>query len=156
MLTSETDFATKTAFPAGRIFTTLFETHDTITREYCRQSDTFKRQLTYKEGAADRTAAGHFDPFISHILTPAPNTEPLSIDVYHNIQNVWGEQTAGASTTYGRTILKHLDRTAPRNPYLNIRVNTKLIADHNVIWGDEVQEFIRLLVLLATQDDVLE
>ncbi len=102
------------------------------------------------------TAPGHFDPFISHILTPAPNTEPLSINVYHDIQNVWGKQTAGASTTYGRTILKHLDRTAPRNPYLNIRVDTKLIADHNVIWGDEVQEFIRLLVLLATQDDVIE
>ncbi|MDP1558471.1 MAG: esterase [Nitrosomonas sp.] len=152
ILTSETDYATKLAFPAGRFFSTFFETYDTMEREFCGDSK-LKRRLTLKEGPADRTTVGHFDPLISHTLMPAPNTEPLSINVYNNIRNVWGEQTAGASLTYGRTILEHLDRTAPRNPYLNIRVNTKLMANHGDIWGDEVQEFIRLLVLLATQDE---
>jgi len=152
ILTSETDYATKIAFPIGRFFSTLFETHDTVNREFCGG----KRQFTYKAGSADRTTVGHFDPFISHTLVSIPNAEPLSIEVYDNIQNVWGRQTTGASTIYGRTILEHLGRTAPRSPYLNIRVNPILIADHGDMWGDEIQEFIRLLVLLATSDEDLK
>ncbi len=154
ILTSETDYATKIAFPAGRFFSTIFETHNTIEREFC--GGTLKRQLTLDEGPADRTTVGHFDPLISHTLVSVPNAEPLSIDIYDNVENIWGEQTAGDAITYGRTILEHLDRTAPRNPYLNIRVDTDLIPDHGGIWGDEVQEFIRLLVLLATQDEELQ
>ncbi|MDH5480609.1 MAG: esterase [Nitrosomonas sp.] len=150
ILTSETDYATKLAFPVGRFFSTFFETHDTIKREFC--GGRLKHQLTLKEGTADRTTVGHFEPFISHTLTTAPNAEPPSISLYNNAHNIWGEQVAGAETQYGRTILTHLDRTAPRNPYLNIRVDTNLIANHGDIWGDKVQEFIRLLVLLATQD----
>lgn len=150
ILTSETDYATKLAFPVGRFFSTFFETHDTIKREFC--GGRLKHQLTLKEGTADRTTVGHFEPFISHTLTTAPNAEPPAISLYNNAHNLWGEQVAGAETQYGRTILTHLDRTAPRNPYLNIRVDTNLIANHGDIWGDKVQEFIRLLVLLATQD----
>ncbi|SER51405.1 hypothetical protein SAMN05421690_103318 [Nitrosomonas sp. Nm51] len=152
ILTSETDNATKTAFPFGRFFSTFFETHNTVNREFCGG----KKQFTFKEGTADRTAVGHFDPFISHTLVPVPNAEPLTTDVYDNIQNVWGNQTAGATTKYGRTILEHLDRTAPRNPYLNIRVDSTLMANHVDIWGDKIQEFLRLLVLLATSDKAPE
>ena len=65
-------------------------------------------------------------------------------------------QAPGATTTYGRTALKHLNRTEPRNPYLNIRVSPELIADHGDIWRDEVQEFIRLLVVLAAHDEALD
>lgn len=150
ILTSETDYATKIAFPAGRFFSTLFETHDTIEREFC--GGKLKRRLTLEEGPADRTTVGHFDPLITHTLTPAGDGGPLPIDVYNNVQNIWGQQSAGAASLYGRTTLTHLDRTAPRNPYLNVRVDSELIADHGDIWGDEVQEFIRLLLLLATQD----
>lgn len=149
ILTSEADYATKLAFPFGRFLSTFFETHNTIERKFCEG----KHQLTVKESTADRTAVGHFDPFVTHTLAPAPNTSPLSIDIYGDVQNVWGQQAAGASTVYGRTILNHLNRTAPRNPYLNIRVNKKLMASHGDIWGDEVQEFLRLLVLLATSDE---
>ena len=44
ILTSEADYATKLAFPAGRIFSTFFETHDTIERNDC------KFPLTLDEG----------------------------------------------------------------------------------------------------------
>lgn len=154
ILTSETDYATKLAFPAGRYMSTLFESYDTIDRTFC--SGKHKRGLVLDEGDADRTTVGHFDPLISHELTPVLKAESLSIEAYDNIDNVWGLQVPGATTIYGRTALKHLNRTEPRNPYLNIRVSTELIADHGDIWRDEVQEFIRLLVVLAAHDEALD
>jgi hypothetical protein len=154
ILTSETDYATKLAFPAGRFMSTMFEAYGTIERTFC--SGKHKRELVLDEGDADRTTVGHFDPLISHELTPVLVAESLSIEAYDNIDNVWGLQAPGATTTYGRTALKHLNRTEPRNPYLNIRVSPELIADHGDIWRDEVQEFIRLLVVLAAHDEALD
>ncbi len=154
ILTSETDYATKLAFPAGRFMSTMFEAYGTIERTFC--SGKHKRELVLNEGDADRTTVGHFDPLISHELTPVLVAESLSIEAYDNIDNVWGLQAPGATTTYGRTALKHLNRTEPRNPYLNIRVSPELIADHGDIWRDEVQEFIRLLVVLAAHDEALD
>lgn len=154
ILTSETDYATKLAFPAGRFMSTMFEAYGTIERTFC--SGKHKRELVLDEGDADRTTVGHFDPLISHELTPVLVAESLSIEAYDNIDNIWGLQASGATTTYGRTALKHLNRTEPRNPYLNIRVSPELIADHGDIWRDEVQEFIRLLVVLAAHDEALD
>lgn len=154
ILTSETDYATKLAFPAGRFMSTMFEAYGTIERTFC--SGKHKRELVLNEGDADRTTVGHFDPLISHELTPVLVAESLSIEAYDNIDNIWGLQAPGATTTYGRTALKHLNRTEPRNPYLNIRVSPELIADHGDIWRDEVQEFIRLLVVLAAHDEALD
>lgn len=154
ILTSETDYATKLAFPAGRFLSTFFETYDTIKRTFC--SGKHKRELVVDEGDADRTTVGHFDPLISHELTPVLKAESLSIEAYDNIDNVWGLQVPGATTIYGRAALKHLNHTEPRNPYLNIRVSNELIADHGDIWRDEVQEFIRLLVVLAAHDEALD
>ncbi|WMJ09975.1 esterase [Nitrosomonas sp. sh817] len=154
ILTSETDYATKLAFPAGRFMSTMFEAYGTIERTFC--SGKHKRELVLNEGDADRTTVGHFDPLISHELTPVLVAESLSIEAYDNIDNIWGLQAPGATTAYGRTALKHLNRTEPRNPYLNIRVSPELIADHGDIWRDEVQEFIRLLVVLAAHDEALD
>ena len=64
ILTSEADYATKLAFPIGRIFSTFFETHETIERQDCKYS------LTLDEGEADRSAVGHYLPLISHTLKP--------------------------------------------------------------------------------------
>ncbi len=154
ILTSETDYATKLAFPAGRFMSTMFEAYGTIERTFC--SGKHRRELVLNEGDADRTTVGHFDPLISHELTPGLVAESLSIEAYDNIDNVWGLQAPGATTTYGRTALRHLNRTEPRNPYLNIRVSPELIADHGDIWRDEIQEFIRLLVVLAAHDEALD
>ncbi|MCX7097876.1 MAG: esterase [Methylococcales bacterium] len=147
ILTSEADYATKLAFPAGQAVSTFFETHDTVERNDCN--------LPYSldEGAADRSAVGHFEPLLSHTLTPlAGQTQPMAVVNYGTMKNIWSTQTKGGSTQFGSTVLTHLNKTTPRNPYLNIRVDKTLIADHNDVFGGRVMDFLRLLVEMSTTD----
>jgi hypothetical protein len=146
ILTSEADYATKLAFPAGRIFSTFFETHNTIERNEC------KRSLSLDEGEADRNTVGHYLPLISHTLTPVGEQKGMRVASYANMKNIWSTQTNGVSTQFGSTVLTHLNKTEPRNPYLNIRVDKELIANHNDVFGDRVMEFLRLLIELSTGD----
>jgi hypothetical protein len=132
ILTSEADYATKLAFPAGQTFSTFFETHDTIERNDCKYS------LILDEGEADRNAVGHYLPLISHTLKPVDagqKTQQMAVASYANMKNIWSTQTKGGSTQFGSTVLTHLNKTEPRNPYLNIRVDKELIADHNDVFG---------------------
>ncbi|MFZ2169452.1 MAG: esterase [Methylococcaceae bacterium] len=146
ILTSEADYATKLAFPAGRVFSTFFETHGTIERNECKYS------LTLDEGEADRNTVGHYWPLISHTLTPVGDQKGMRVASYANMKNIWSTQTSGGSTQFGSTVLTHLNNTEPRNPYLNIRVDKELIANHNDVFGDSVMEFLRLLIELSTAD----
>ena len=149
ILTSEADYATKLAFPAGRIFSTFFETHNTIERNEC------KRSLTLDEGEADRNTVGHYLPLISHTLKPVDTigqTQQMAVASFANMKNIWSTQTKGGSTQFGSTVLTHLNKTEPRNPYLNIRVDKELIADHNDVFGGRVMDFLRLLIELSTTD----
>ena len=147
ILTSEADYATKLAFPAGQTFSTFFETHNTIERNDCKFS------LTLDEGEADRNAVGHYLPLISHTLKPVDEqTQQMAVANYTNMKNIWSTQTKGGATQFGSTVLTHLNKTEPRNPYLNIRVDKELIADHNDVFGGRVMDFLRLLIELSTTD----
>jgi hypothetical protein len=146
ILTSEADNATKIAFPIGRFFSTFFETHGTLERNDC------KHPITLDEGEADRTAAGHYWPLISHTLKPAAEAKSMQAANYADMKNLWGSQAGGGSTQYGSTILTHLGKTEPLNPYLNIRVDKALIANHNDVFGDRIMEFLRLLIALSAAD----
>ena len=147
ILTSEADYATKLAFPIGRIFSTFFETHETIERQDCKYS------LTLDEGEADRSAVGHFLPLISHTLKPVDEqTQQMAVANFANMKNIWSTQTKGGSTQFGSTVLTHLNKTEPRNPYLNIKVDEELIADHNDVFGGRVMDFLRLLIELSTTE----
>ena len=146
ILTSEADNATKIAFPIGRFFSTFFETHGTLERNDC------KHPITLDEGEADRTAAGHYWPLISHTLKPAAEAKSMQAANYADMKNLWGSQASGGSTQYGSTILTHLGKTEPLNPYLNIRVDKALIANHNDVFGDRIMEFLRLLIALSAAD----
>lgn len=146
ILTSEADNATKLAFPAGRFFSTFFESHGDIQRNDC------KRPLSLDEGEADRNAVGHYQPLLSHTLEPVDRQTSVPVAAYANMKNIWSTQISGGSTQYGSTVLKHLGKTDPRNPYLNVRVDAALIADHNDIFGSRVMEFIRLLIELSTSE----
>ncbi|MGH8556787.1 MAG: esterase [Methylococcales bacterium] len=146
ILTSEADDATGILFPLGRIFATFFETHKEIERNDCG------RPLALDEGEADRNTVGHYQPLISHTLTPLDQEKNLPVADYDNMKNIWSTQTPGGSTQFGSTVLTHLNKTTPRNPYLNIRVDEEIIADHNDVFGDRVMEFLRLLIALSTND----
>jgi hypothetical protein len=146
ILTSEADGATGTLFPLGRIFSTLFEKHNDIERTEC------KHTLELDEGEADRNTVGHYMPLISHTLMPEDNGKNMRVATYENMKNIWSTQTPGGSTKYGTTVLTHLNKTNPQNPYLNIRVDKEIIADHNDVFNERVMEFIRLLIQLSTAD----
>jgi len=146
VLTSEADDATGILFPMGRIFSTVFETHDDVQRNDC------EHLLELDEGEADRHTIGHYQALISHSLKPVADDKPLKVARQDNIKEIWRTQDRGSSTVFGSTVLTHLNKTAPRNPYLNIQVDKEIIKDHNDVFNDKVMEFIRLLIGLSTND----
>ncbi len=148
VLTSETDYATKYAFWAGRVFSTILETHNTIERGTCEG----KRISILDEGEADRAAIGHFQPLITHTLVPAENGKTIEFSDLSQLTQIWASQEEGKSLQYGQTLLTHLGKTAPYNPYLNIQVSRKIMDGHNDIFGDDLMEFIRMLIVLSTNE----
>lgn len=143
VLTSEADKATKYLFPIGRIFSTFFETHGAIERNDCQ------RPLSYSEGAADRRTVGHFEPLRTHELRPATMVKAAA---YGDVRNIWSQQQPGGAMQFGSTELVSLDKTVVRNPYLNVKVDERLISDHNDIYRQEIMEFLRMLIVLSTSE----
>ena len=144
VLTSEADNATKYAFPLGRSISTFFENHGTIERNDC------KRSLSYSEGAADRHSVGHFEPLLTHELRPASN-RPKAI--YGEARNIWSQQQPGGAMQFGSTELVSLNKTAIRNPYLNVKVDKLLISGHNDVFRPEILEFLRMLIVSAGEEE---
>jgi hypothetical protein len=144
ILTSEADDATKLAFPAGRLFSTFFETYNIIERKTCNYS------VSVDESESDRKTVGHYLPLISHTLASAGDNQETNAAGYINMKNIWSDQSSGGSVRIGSTVLTHLDKTEPLNPYLNIRAGKELIPGHNDVFGDKVTEFLRLLIELST------
>jgi hypothetical protein len=144
VLTSEADDATKYLFPLGRSLSTLFETYGTIERNEC------KRPLNYSEGVADRNTVGHFEPLLTHELRPASVVQAAA---YNKVRNIWSQQQVGGTMQFGSTELVSLDRTAVRNPYLNVKVDASLMANHNDVFRKEIMEFVRMLTVLSSNDE---
>jgi len=152
ILTSEADNATKLAFPAGRFFSTLFESHVDIQRHYCSKAGSGGVQpMTIKEGQADRHTVGHFESFQTHYLEPSPTFQSRKENYQiQQIQKDWSSQGYAATVQFEGTKLTNLGRSTPLNPYLNIKVNGKLIEDHNDIWKPEIIAFLRDLIVIST------
>ena len=150
ILTSETDRATGWAFPAGRVFSTFFETHTTIQRHTC--TDVNKPDpMNIAEGEADRHTVGHFSPYLTHRLIPLTvSAQRREAFDYRSLQTLWAEQKSSGSFIFEHTELVHLGKTVPNNPYLNIQVDTRLIEGHNDIWHDRVVSFVRDLIMIST------
>ncbi len=149
ILTSEGDEATGMAFPAGRFFSTLFETYGTLPRNICTADGS--KELNIAERQADRSAVGHFQPYFTHQLIPAPRrTDRADAADFRWLNNVWATQTPSNRLEFDGSQLVHLDKTRPLNPYLNIRVDKALIPNHNDIWGNEIVSFLRDLISIST------
>lgn len=149
ILTSKKDYATRFAFPLGRFFSTLFESHSTLQRHHCTAAG--RKPVDIDEGDADRNTVGHFEPYLTHRLVTAPTRQTRSADFsYRELQNSWSKQSQNGSLNFEGVDLVHLGNTQPLNPYLNIQADGELIGDHNDIWGDRVIGFIRDLIVLST------
>ena len=153
ILTSEKDDATGMTFPLGRFFSTVLETHQQLPRHECTATDQQTPTLL-DEFAADKTAVGHFKPFQTHLLKPrAQPSDSNQMQQLLNLQDQWGSQTYKGTMQFSQVQLEHLGRTKPLNPYLNIYVDEKIIADHNDVWGDQLLSFIQELVVISTNNE---
>ena len=152
ILTSEADYATKYAFSIGRFFSTMFESHVTLDRHYCsKPGKNGVQAMQVSEGTADRNTVGHFVPYLTHQLNPTTEMKERKGDFQiKQLQTIWSTHTNEVPVEFVGSQLESLKRTNPLNPYLNIKVDKKLINDHNDIWRPQVVAFIRDLIIIST------
>jgi hypothetical protein len=156
VLTSEADDATKLAFPVGRRFSTFFE----------KEGDTGRWNATTRQDEiidvekANITAVGHFEPYKTHYLRATePRREERAISttgvksaqVFVRTSEAWEQDQPGSKITFDDSVLERTNSSAGRNPYLVVRVDGKLIENHNDIADPRIIEFIKQLILISSQ-----
>ena len=155
-LTSEADYATRYAFPAGRWLSTLFEK----TRERQRYNAVTRAQETIDESDANITAVGHFKPYRTHRLYPRSDQERALLKELSTADSVrlfiqssadWAHDKPGSKIPFGGVMLERTPASAGRNPYLLTYVDKHLITDHNDIDDPRIIEFVKQLILISTQ-----
>lgn len=150
VLTSEADYATKYAFWAGRALATAFDSHRTVSR-LNRGSGQEQR---IDQGEADRNTIGHFEPYITHRLDPDISSEAVEmLEVLGSVRSGWAADAPGKDIQFRGSILRHLDKSVTRNPYLNIEVDKKIIPGHNEIYDPRVLDFLANLIMLTTTEN---
>ncbi len=151
VLTSQEDRATKYLFPIGQYMPTLFDTHQTTDHYRCTAIGQKPPPWNFDEESANSTALGHFEDFVSHDLVAREGSlARQSIERDGTLKKSWEQQNLGDSLCFEHVKLKHLGKTDPFNPYLNISVSGEIIPDHNEIWGPELQSFLRTMIRLST------
>jgi len=155
-ITSEADYATRYAFPAGRWFSTWFEK----TRERKRWNAVTRQQETIDEADANVSAVGHFEPYRTHRLYPLKGRErsqPKALSATDSVQLFiqssadWAHDKPGSKIPIGDLMLERTATSAGRNPYLLTYVDKELITDHNDIDDPRIIEFVKQLILISTQ-----
>jgi hypothetical protein len=164
VLTSEADNATKYAFPGGRWFSTLFEKE----REVVRYNPITQQNEPIDQGSANLKTIGHFADYNTHYLRATgeayqqPSGEwsakqlAREVAVFFEVSKGWENDAPGSRISFHESILERSPDSAGRNPFLNIKVDKKLIPNHNDINDPRVQSFIRQLILLSSQSHQLE
>lgn len=149
ILTSETDYATKIAFPLGRSVSTVFDRHDTMQRHECeRPGSKGMKPVEISQGKADRRSVGHFDQYLTHRLEAAETSDKIVFDLPRAYSD-WSASDSSVADVYSLVNLSSHGRTTSRNPYMNIEVSKDLMNGHNDIWGDKIIDFIHELVLVS-------
>lgn len=150
VLTSESDWATKYAFWAGRAVSTLFNTYKDI--KYVNKTTNTEEIIS--EGSANRTAIGHFKPIETHFLEYKPDAKAEDDMVtYQRVKKEWSEDAPGNTVEFNYSILHHQNNSVSHNPYLIIQADKRIIPNHSDIFSNEVGDFIRNFILLSVQDD---
>ena len=131
IFTSVTDTATKTAFPIGRTFDTIFTKYNPDRPD---------------QSKLNRTAIGHYGGYQTHALVSKPD----QIDVATLSQSVcgWEKFQTGETDQWdlGAIALERkslIEQPGQRNnPYYNVAVDDVIVSGHNKIWGDQFMEFL--------------
>ncbi|MBA3582637.1 MAG: esterase [Gammaproteobacteria bacterium] len=152
VLTSEADTATRYAFPAGRFFATMFKNDRKVTRI----NQASHKQQEIDQTAANRMAIGHFKDYRTHELMPDTSTVQPDLNMRQmlatldDIRQGWLHDEANSDIRFQGSVLKHLNHSIGRNPYMLIYVDKKIIADHNEIYDWRVRSFLGNLIMLST------
>jgi hypothetical protein len=146
VFTSTADWATGLAFPAGRSLSTVFQSYE-----------------DKKQREADRTAVGHYQPYLNYELKPfnenikspriteATNDVPTSASVSNLLtaQSQFQARNQGGATTndwtynFTRCQLAPLTNYVPTDPVFNVAVDPAIIPDHDTI---DRWIFVRFLI----------
>ncbi len=154
ILTSTGDDATGIAFPMGRFFSTIFETHTTLARHRCKGTGVSNKvAIELDEGDADKYTVGHFEPFLTHRLEPLTQSIVRSSKFsFKGLQKSWLGLQQNQSFDFESTRLIPIkDNTVAHNPYMNIQVDETLIKGHNDIWHPKIVSFVRDLIKISTE-----
>jgi hypothetical protein len=73
--------------------------------------------------------------------------------VLDSVRNGWTLDAPGRDIPFRGTVLRHLDKSVTRNPYLNIEVDRKIIPGHNEIYDPRVLDFLANLIMLSTTEN---
>jgi pimeloyl-ACP methyl ester carboxylesterase len=161
ILTSEADSATGVAFPMGRWFSTRFEKQ----RQVSRSNPVTQSTDVIDQHKADVDAVGHFESYRTHSLVatqtssaPIP-TADVALSAQQNAKAVaassqqWEDDVPGSTIVFPGSSLTRTANSAGRDPYLVIKVDKRLIADHNDIWRPGIRDFITHLILISSQSE---
>lgn len=149
ILTSETDYATKIAFPFGRAFSTLFENYSAMQRHECKGVGVKNiKEVNINQWQADIMAVGHFKPYQTHRLDLSKKSAVTTFDLQHAYDD-WSATDTNQADVYSVVTLINKGRTTPRNPYMNVEVSKELMNGHNDIWGDKITTFISELISVS-------
>lgn len=138
IFTSESDTATKRAFPIGRALATVFSEH----------RDAEQRRENIR-------AIGHYDPFRTHelLLTSDGESGPVELGA---IACSWKDYRKGLSDHWqaGPVVLQRLSTSGAHrfNPYMVVRVADGIISGHSEIWGEQFADFLYRFVAVQTGD----
>lgn len=130
VFTSANDVATKVAFPLGRSVSSVFQSH-----------------VSGRQREENRTALGHYAPFLTHRLRlDAPSSAQDSAR-YAAYGCDWQRYQQGKPTWElgGMTLERAADvqgTSQQRNPYYNVQVDAGIIENHSAIWGEQFTQFL--------------
>jgi len=152
VLTSEADEATRTLFPIGRAYNTVFELHRTVKR----RNPVMRQDEFIDEKQSNTTTVGHFLPYRTHTLRASPTEAGVKVlsvvdelSIALKARDSWQNDKPGSRIPFFGSVLERTPSSAGRNPYLVIQVDKALIPDHNDIYDPRITSFIRQLIFLS-------
>jgi hypothetical protein len=163
-ITSTDDLATKWAFPLGRRFSTMFSSYQPV------QTSMPGSNLVRDEARADRTAVGHYRPYVTHVLSsceaasafealkPCEKEFPGRVNDAATPQYLLAMRATSEAWKTVRTqddwriafpssLLYHAAGPVD-GPVMNVVASGALIKDHSEIWESPIMLFVRDLIAI--------
>ncbi|TFH89493.1 hypothetical protein [Vibrio ouci] len=144
IFTSESDWATRYAFPIGNALTRSFEAKRYMKTRVGHES------VLVNQSSAGRIAIGHFEPYRTHSLTPAFADRQEHLTRLQSARYSMKQWEQGLSVIqFSSADLKRRPGLKARVPYLVVKVDQRLIPDHNDFSGQAFQSFLQDFVTMS-------